>query len=162
MTLSWSTNFPPYSTPSQLAYSSIFPWLLVTPILLTPFSLVSPITDKNCIGSNDDSDCCQIITWHLKRTLSFEICDIHSYISAQSCYLSVVPLFAILIKSIAVEGCGGLTQVCLCLQTLDLEFLISLTQEPEALLYRSHPHARSNISYCWFFSKALPPNCKFQ
>ena len=42
----------------------IFPWLLVTSILLTPFSLVSHITDKNCIGGNDDCDCCQIITWY--------------------------------------------------------------------------------------------------
>ena len=47
-------------------------------------------------------------------------CD---YTSAQSCYLSLIPLFTILIKSIAIEGCGGLTQVWLCLQPLDLEFL---------------------------------------
>ena len=48
----------------NLLTPAIFPWLSVTSILLTPFSLVSHITDKNCIGGSDDSDCCQIITWY--------------------------------------------------------------------------------------------------
>ena len=59
MTLSWSTNFPTYSTISQFAYSSIFPWLLITSHIVGSIQL--SFSDQNC-GGDDDSG---VVSVHL-------------------------------------------------------------------------------------------------
>lgn len=55
MKLSWSTNFPTYSTISQFAYSSIFPWLLITSHIVGSIQL--SFSDQNCIGGDDGQNC---------------------------------------------------------------------------------------------------------